>query len=509
MSQYNRNKSLPVRLLEAELDLSALHRELDQLRRVRFPQADLHRDIRWAMTVGSVPSTYPAVDANTFPIRFLDAHFTKSAGLRTFTYHNRSDVPVTIAHAATGQYIPPDLPLPVFWQRGLGAEGSGEWWFLDPPRMYVVELTSELAAGTLASAEIWLPDEFFELHASGIIITVRDGLLVAGESLPVGTRLLAHWYLTPFPHWIVSIGSAPAPEVVRFELIGELSLTGHAKAKLKKPAGGGVWEDTDPVVEIEVFDPYRPEGMWNGYAGYQGFALPRGQTYTDPGEDEEDPEDDEEREAYDVQWMERIAQAIEFTAAEYMGATIDDQLAASLVTWFDHQGKDPGSTVTVHDPQGQFPDVFAGAVGKAQYDNHAKKYRIVNCQRVALFATAQLTADTCPDAESISITDFTIHPTGNYVGAPPTTPTAVAGSIAGLAGDTVWLRRTTNDMPAPGWEVVRVTKHAVDVVIDDRYNSLNLQHKLKTIFVELCDDEDPAWTTWATAVERDCTEETE
>jgi hypothetical protein len=209
VSQYNRNKPLHAQLNEVQTDIAAIWSELDQLRRIRFPQADLHRDIRWAMTVGtpvswpSTGGTYPNTDANTFPIRFLDAHFVKTAGNRTFSYFNRSADPVTIAHAATGQYIPPALPLPVFWQRGLGAEGAGEWWFLDPPRLYVVQLRSVLNAGSSALAEIWLPDAGLTLHASGIVISVKDVGLGAGESRPIGTRLLAHWYLTPYPHWIV------------------------------------------------------------------------------------------------------------------------------------------------------------------------------------------------------------------------------------------------------------------------------------------------------------------
>jgi len=201
--QYNRRKPLDTRLHEVETDVDAIKRELDQLRRIRFPQADLHRDIRWAMTVGTVPSDYPDTAANTFPIRFLDAHFTKTAGLRTFLYSNRSTDPVTLAHAATGQYIPSGLPLPVFWQRGLGAEDSGEWWFLDPPRLYVVQLTTVLHARSSALARIWLPDNTFTLYDSGITIGVRDVAMGTGETRPVGTRLLAHWYLTPYPHWIV------------------------------------------------------------------------------------------------------------------------------------------------------------------------------------------------------------------------------------------------------------------------------------------------------------------
>lgn len=292
------------------------------------------------------------------------------------------------------------------------------------------------------------------------------------------------------PLYVVRRGGI-GTDVVRFELTATLALSGNAEAKLMQPDGSGAWEVTDPVVEIQVYDPFGGEGMWNGVSGYQGYAIPRGQSYLDTV-----PDPDETRPAYDIVWMERIAQEIQFTTTEYMGASTAGRVAVT-VNWYDGQGTDPGSVIA-RDPQGQFPDVHSGAKGTAVYDNHNGYYRIVSCQRVAIFAEALLTADSC--GSSMSIDNFTIRPCGDHVGAPPTTPTAPSNlhDFAGLDNDKVSLRRINNTMPEPTWDVIAIDVHAKTVMVDVQVTGLTLQKKEITIYTQVCTTVAPSWATWHT-----------
>jgi hypothetical protein len=274
-------------------------------------------------------------------------------------------------------------------------------------------------------------------------------------------------------------------DLVRFELIDELEIRQppdgtprHANAKLLDDS----WAAT--TIEIEVYDAFGNEGMWNGIAGYRGWAKKRPGAFED-GEDV--------RQKYDVVWMERPAQKIRFTSTEYMGASSGGQMAAT-VDWFDHQGKDPGSSVTIHDPAGLFPDAFSGAAGIAYYNNRQKRYEAVECHRVVDRATATLTGNTCP-GDTINISGFTGYSCGEFIGAPPTTPTTASGSIAGLSGDTVYLRRISNALPNPEWQVIRVTKHAIEFMTDWQAVDADrkIQGKFKTGYVESCESADPEW----------------
>jgi len=367
-----------------------------------------------------------------------------------------------------------------------------------PPRQgrFFGKTNADLPAGDVVDVTVWYwstDDEEWKESAM-VIADVAEFFLKEGETLPAESQVLVLWSENK---WVL-IPQGFGEGLVRFELLEDLLLTGHAKAKLMQPdIGTSVWEDNDPAVEIEVYDPYRSEGMWRGLTGYQGFAIARGESYTDPGEDEEDEEDDVERKKYDIVWMEQIAQTIQFTSIGYMGETTANRMPVA-VNWYDHQGKNPGTTLDVRDPQEQFPDVHSGAKGTAVYDYHSGYYRVVSCQRVALFAGALLTADSC--ASSMSIDTFVVRPTGDYVGDPPTAPTAPANTCghAGLNNDVVLLRRANNTMPQPAWEVVDVTKHSKTVMVDVQVSGLTLQKKELTIYAEVCTTTAPSWQTWHT-----------
>jgi hypothetical protein len=282
------------------------------------------------------------------------------------------------------------------------------------------------------------------------------------------------------PLYVVRRGSQ---EIVHFELTGTLALSGDAPAILLSDDGAD-WSDT--ATTIQVYDWFASEGMWAGISGYRGYATRREGSHASG------------RPKYDVLWMEQIASTIEFTTTEYMGQSTAGRLTACSVDYFDHQGKDPGSTVDVRDPQGKFPDVPSGAKGQARYDYHNGYYRITNCQRVALFATADLTAASCGSA--MSIDGFAIKPTGDYCLAPPTTPTTPNNlhGFAGIDNDSVSLRRVNNTMPNPSWDVIAIDVHSVVMMVDVRVDGLTLQKKDREVYVQLCDNTADASLTWET-----------
>lgn len=284
---------------------------------------------------------------------------------------------------------------------------------------------------------------------------------------------------TELPLYVVRRG---AEQLVHFELTDTLALSGDAPAILLSDNGAD-WADT--ATAIQVYDWFASEGMWAGISGYRGYALKREGTHASG------------RPKYDIVWMEQIAQTIQFTTTEYMGATTANRVAAT-VDWYDHQGKDPGSSVTLRDPQGQFPDVHSGAKGTAVYDYHNGYYRIVSCQRVALFAGALANGAFCATSTP-SIDNFAVKPTGDYVGSPPTTPSTGANTCghAGEDNDAVLLRRINNTMPNPTWEIVDVSLHSLNVITTVEISGGNLQYKTKTIYTERCSNTESSPTTIA------------
>lgn len=281
--------------------------------------------------------------------------------------------------------------------------------------------------------------------------------------------------------------------LVHFELIDELSITGtgsgHAKAKILTWSGSE-WVGGEDAVEIEVYDWF--PGMWNGLSGYRGWAEYRPTQYTDPGEDEEDEEDDVLRTVYEIIWMERPAQLIRFTST---GPMDGGELPVG-VDWFDWQGRDPGSSITVHDPDGMFPDVHSGASGLAYYNNKEKRYEVLHADRVAIHAQAVLSENCC--GSTVTFSSFEIKPCGQFVGEPPTAPTTAVNPCghAGQTGATVTLRRISNAMPAPAWEVVEISKVVVQAITDLQLDGLNLQYRTTDIYVQRCESGANDWQTW-------------
>jgi hypothetical protein len=281
--------------------------------------------------------------------------------------------------------------------------------------------------------------------------------------------------------------------LVHFELIDELKLTGtgsgHAKAKILT-WNGSAWGAGEGAVEIEVYDWF--PGMWNGLAGYRGLAEYRPTQYTDPGE-EEDEEDDVLRPVYEIIWMERPAQLIRFTSTSAMSSGS----MSATVDWFDWQGRSPGSSVTVYDPDGVFPDVHSGAKGRAYYNNKEKRYEVLISQRIVQYAEATLSAQCC--GSSASISGFTPKSSGEFVGSPPSSPTTATNpcGMAAASGSIVTLRRVDNSMPAPAWEIVAVARVLVQPLVAIRIDGMNFQYRTADCYLERCTVDLNDWENWA------------
>lgn len=279
--------------------------------------------------------------------------------------------------------------------------------------------------------------------------------------------------------------------LIHFELLEELRLVAeeelpnrHAKAE-KLHWNGSAWVGSG--IEIEVYDWFGAEGMWNGLAGYRGWAEYRPTLYTAPEEEEE--EDPITRPVYEIIWMERPAQLIRFTSTGPM----DGGELPVAVNWYDWQGRNPGSTITVYDPASMFPDVHSGADGFAYYNNKQRRYEILCCQRIVVHATATLSAPMC--GSSASITAFEGKPFGDYVGPPPEAPTIATNptGVAGGSGSIVTLRRIgTSD-----WEVIGVTRVLVKPLVAIRIDGMNFQYRTADCFMERCSADLNDWENWA------------
>lgn len=208
--------------------------------------------------------------------------------------------------------------------------------------------------------------------------------------------------------------------------------------------------------------------------------------------------------AYDIIWMERPAQWISFTTDEYYGETTAGQIAATIEA-LDDQGVVPfigSSVVYLHGdseslPSDRWEDVHKFAKGYATYDNHTRRYVIQNCQRVAILAQAILDEDSCPlpgVGADTYVTDFTINPTGDFVGEPDSVPDPMGVlnpmGIPGAAGDYVMLRRRYNNasgVEALLWEVVNIQPHYMTMVTDISISGGELFFTYKDVYVYSCD----------------------
>lgn len=330
-----------------------------------------------------------------------------------------------------------------------------------------------------------------------------DATVNQSRYLRSGTTGSAHLLFRPQvlgEQWsVVRLSNPGGNELIRFQLsqtltlrVPESSTPEHASAWLME------WSnDIDNWIEsetqIEVYDlSSDSEGMWNGLDGYRGWAKKIPEDYVD-GDGLRWP-------AYEIIWMERIAQKIRFTSTEYMSKTNPYQMSAS-VDWYNHQGKNPGGTVIIHDPQHIFPDAYDGAKGVAYYNNYHERYEIEECHRLADRASGVLSGDGC--SGSLTVSTFSVQEHGEFIGEPEEAPSITNPyKHVGSSGAAVQLLRVSNSMPNGDWVVIDMEKGALTVVAKDgvTWSSPTLQQQRIEIYAEFC-DETPTPETIDTAEE--------
>lgn len=271
----------------------------------------------------------------------------------------------------------------------------------------------------------------------------------------------------------------PADEIVHFELTSDKDLGTSATAHILE-LSGGEWAVPAEPTEITVEDWYTEPGMWQGYTEYRGLAVRRPECGS----------------IYDIIWME--------TPARWIRCTATSNLTTSCTASVDHyhlQGKDPGSTVTVHDPMG----VWAGWVQVdckmwCHWNDRNKRYEITTPQLVAMFATATLTSATCGSAASIESVAYVRQ--GYYSADHETAPTTASNprGHAGKAGDEVTIMAYGTSAPL-NWAIVDMDLHLLTAVTNVRIDGYNFQKKTQDYYAEICSDESD-WITYHTG--RDC-----
>jgi hypothetical protein len=148
-----------IRRLQASV--LSLQTQLAQIHAQRPPATVLPQQVRWAVTCAAYGADYPSGNANAFPIKFLDAHFTATQGEQTFESSERNAEPAAIAFSKFG-YVPINTPVPVFELRGLGSSTAGVWWILTSAATqynirFHIESADPLTRSVLGSILAWAP----------------------------------------------------------------------------------------------------------------------------------------------------------------------------------------------------------------------------------------------------------------------------------------------------------------------------------------------------------------
>ena len=214
--------------------------------------------------------------------------------------------------------------------------------------------------------------------------------------------------------------------LTRFRLTNNLAPGGSATAvKLSYPGGAVTAGDQITVHDVDPSEP------WRGLVAYEGWAAQREGDSTD----------------YNIVVLERIARRVRGTLA----GDLSGGSASANVTEFD-DGKDPGATVTVHDPNAHWPQSLTGATYEAVYNVKLARYEVIECQKTEWVATATAAQDYSPSTASISISGVIFKTYANY-DHDPATPTVALNpfGLTGYSGDTIHIQRRAYDGQ---WEII-------------------------------------------------------
>lgn len=165
--------------------------------------------------------------------------------------------------------------------------------------------------------------------------------------------------------------------LVRFRLTEALSLSGEADAVILNRVFDDpdwVWEVGDAIV---VVDTSTTPGFNSGAVGYEGWAI--------PGPDDEG--------TYLIVWMEHKAKIIDYRLTSNFSGT-----SATATVLDYHDGHDPGSTVTVYDPQARGGGWHRyDCKGKAHWSPENGQYEVYDCELVCKKFKGVLVYDICDD----------------------------------------------------------------------------------------------------------------
>lgn len=317
-----------------------------------------------------------------------------------------------------------------------------------------------------------------ENAAAGELIQVNAPWYPDGEFYcPEGTRIIyakAEDGTWVWLNGMQKLNDPVAYHIRRFRLTSSLALMGSASAVLLNWNGVG-WVEGNAIT---VNDEQPSPGRWKGELNYEGWCTPRGESATD----------------WSIVWMDLIALRITGTLNEDMSETTPDASLVANVTHY-HQGRNPGTTVDVWDPNNRFPSAVVDAKFTALYNDRRGRYELETCEQVALWGVAELEQGAC--GGEMQIKNFEIIPIQEYSLDPPIQPTVAMNprNHAGLMDNEVLLQRR-NEGTEISWEVVDIDLSAIETIVDIYVDGRDLWYKTWTIHTEICDGPNNEDTRW-------------
>ncbi len=246
-----------------------------------------------------------------------------------------------------------DFSQPGTWHGTAGARGiafapldrTGQYeivWMQLPAERIEGTLLGDLDGGTATGSVT----QFYRGLDPGSTATVHDGQGIFGH-LKTGARYLATYNDVEGRYEVTS--ALPAP-LIRFELTSTLPLGGSTAAETVEWDGAN-YVPTGSGIIVRDFTGEK----WHGAAGARGLAF--------------EPPDRSGQ--YEIIWLELPAERI---AGTLTGAWTSGTAPASVTNFY--RGLDPGSTATVHDPQGLFTHAGTGDKFLATYNDRDQRYEV-------------------------------------------------------------------------------------------------------------------------------------